>query len=92
VKTLLGDQLVEALLRLAQWPTAHSLAQDTIAMLTFLSGTICFVGVSFIRQNALCFTPFYHGSKLWALANIGRGGMDFIHEPPFITLSKTLVA
>jgi hypothetical protein len=66
--------------------------QDTIALLTFHSATICFAGISFVQQNALCFAPFYHCSKPWALANIGRGGMDFIHEPLFIAPSKTLVA
>ena len=49
-------------------------------------------GISFVQQNALCFAPFYHGSKPWVLANIGRGGMDFIHEPVCIAPSKTLVA
>jgi hypothetical protein len=61
-------------------------------MLPFQNGTICCAGASFIRQNALCFTPFYHGSKPWALANIGRRDMDFIREPLFIAPNKTLVA
>ena len=30
--------------------------------------------------------------NLWALANMGRVGMDFIHKPLFITPSKTLFA
>jgi hypothetical protein len=66
--------------------------RDTIATLPFQNGTICCAGASFIRQNTLCFTPFYHGSKPWVLANIGRGGMGFIHEPVCIAPSKTLVA
>jgi hypothetical protein len=66
--------------------------RDTIATLPFQNGMICCAGASFIRQNAPCFTPFYHGSKPWVLANIGRVGMDFIHEPVCIAPSKTLVA
>jgi len=66
--------------------------RDNIATLPFQNGMICCAGASFIRQNALCFAPFYHGSKPWVLANIGRSGMDFIHEPVCIAPSKTLVA
>jgi len=62
--------LFKALLRLAQWAPAQPLVQDTIATLTFQNGTICVAGISFVRQNALCLAPFYHSSKLWALATL----------------------
>ena len=89
---LLGDPLVKALLQLTQLAHAQTIVQDTIAMLTFHSGRICFACISFVQQNALCFAPFYHRSKPWALATIGRCGMDFIQEPLLIAPSKTLVA
>ena len=91
-KALLADQLVNALLRWASRSTGHRLVRDTIAMLLFQNGTIFCAVASFFCQNALYFTPFYHGSKPWALANIGRRGMDFIHEPLCIAPSKTVVA
>ena len=91
VKALLAGQLVDALLRWASRSTAHRLVRDTIAMLPFQNGTIFCAVASFFCQNALCFTPFYYGSKPWALANIGRRTVDFIHDPLCIALGKTLV-
>jgi hypothetical protein len=46
-----------------QWATAYRFVQDAITMLAFQSSSVGFVGISFVRQNTLCFCSFYHGPK-----------------------------
>ena len=53
---------------------------------------IFFAGVGFIRQNTLCFTAFYHGSKPVGSRQHGQGGYGFYPRPLFITPSKTRFA
>jgi hypothetical protein len=60
-------------------------------MLAFQSISVGFAGISFIRKNTLSVASLNHDFKLWALINISRHGMDFIHKPFLITSGKTLV-
>ena len=60
-------------------------------MLAFQSISVGFAGTSFVRENTWSVASFNHGFKLWALTNMSRRGMDFIHKPFFIVSCKTLM-
>ena len=60
-------------------------------MLAFQSISVGFAGTSFVRENTLSVASFNHGFKLWALTNMSRRGMDFIHKLVFIASGETLV-